>query len=368
MIRILHIARYHHQTTERKLVLLTAEPDLEVYRIRPAAWKDEYGSSPLRPSTGLEPRTMCVPLLGQPNDPHRAIYRTFAFAMTTVRPDLIHVEEEPDSLAALQVAMARRLFAPNAKLVLHTWQNVNRVKRWYVLWVTRLALARADAVLCANQAAMRLLAEMRYRGLTTVLPPIGVDTQVFRPAAIRPANQAFTVLYAGRFVPEKGLDGLIEAVRQLRGVRLVLVGGGPLHGALAMQAQAAGLADRVEFQAPTPAEGMPAVLAQADVLALPSRSTPVWQEQFGRVLVEAMACRVPVIGSDSGAIPEVIGDAGLIFAEGDAGALASCISRLMTSSDLRAELADRGYHRVHAYYSQDVIAAQTAAFYRKMVS
>jgi glycosyltransferase involved in cell wall biosynthesis len=93
----------------------------------------------------------------------------------------------------------------------------------------------------------------------------------------------------------------------------------------------------------------------------------VWKEQFGRVLIEAMACKVPVIGSDSGAIPEVIGNAGLIFPEGDADALADRLRRLMASPALRLELATRGYARMRGLYTQERVAAQTAELYRQVM-
>ncbi|MGB9873142.1 MAG: glycosyltransferase, partial [Anaerolineae bacterium] len=114
---------------------------------------------------------------------------------------------------------------------------------------------------------------------------------------------------------------------------------------------------------PVSPERMPELLAQVDVVVLPSRTTRVWKEQFGRILVEAMACKVPVVGSDSGAIPEVVGDAGLIFPEGDTEALAECLQRLKESPQQRRELAKRGYVRATTLYSQEYIAAQTVNFY-----
>ncbi len=364
MIRVLHIARYRHPTMERKLAFLAAEPDLDLWCVRPAAWRDEYG----RVSLSAGQQTLVVPMLGRPNDPHRALYRTATFALRVARPDVIHAEEEPDSLAALQISLARSLFAPSARLVFHTWQNIRRPLRWYVRQVTQAVLRRADAMLCANRAGPVVLAQLGYRGPMAVIAPIGVDLQVFRPASVERSSTAFTVLYAGRFASEKGLDTLIEAFRLLgAGARLWLVGDGPLRADLEAQARSAGVAEQVEFRVPVPLDQMPAMLAQADVLVLPSRSTTFWQEQFGRVLVEAMACRVPVVGSASGAIPEVIGDAGLLFPEGDAPALADRLRQLMASPAGRADLAERGYARVLAHYSQEVVAGQTAAFYRGLV-
>jgi glycosyltransferase involved in cell wall biosynthesis len=368
MIKVLHIARYRHPTMEKKVQLLNAEPDLDVWCVRPASWSDEYGSSDLMSGAGIPGQVTHVAMLGQPNDPHRTLYRALTFSMNSARPDLIHAEEEPDSLAALQIATARRLFAPGAKLVLHTWQNVNRAKRWHVNSLIQMMFHQADAILCANTTAVRVLEEMRYRKVTAVIPPQGVDTSLFRPGLARPGKEPFTALFAGRFVAEKGLDTLMDAMCRLKAsTRLFLIGDGPLREGLETRSRAAGLADRVEFHSPVSAEQMPALLAQADALVLPSRSTRVWQEQFGRVLVEAMACGIPVIGSDSGAIPEVIGDAGLIFREGDAAGLADCLSRLETSPKLRCELSELGLARVNRHFTQEVVAGQTAEFYRSLM-
>jgi glycosyltransferase involved in cell wall biosynthesis len=113
---------------------------------------------------------------------------------------------------------------------------------------------------------------------------------------------------------------------------------------------------------------VPDRLRALDALALPSLTRPNWKEQFGRILIEAMACGVPVIGSDSGEIPHVIGDAGLIFPEGDVEALRSCLVRLMAEVPLQRELAERGRARVLAHYTQARVAEATRAVYRQMLA
>ncbi len=100
-----------------------------------------------------------------------------------------------------------------------------------------------------------------------------------------------------------------------------------------------------------------------DVLVLPSRTWSNWKEQFGRVLIEAMACEVPVVGSDSGEIPNVIGDAGLVFPEGDAPALAGCLQKLMDDTGLRVQLAECGLERVKANFTQAQIARRHLELY-----
>ena len=133
VIRVLHIARYRAPSMEHKLEIMAAWPGLALWLVRPAFWKDEYGRKEVRPVVPGCP-VFRVPMLGRTNDPHRALYRTLSFGLQAVRPHIIHAEEEPDSLAALQIVLARRLFAPQAKLILHTWQNVNRPKRWMYGW------------------------------------------------------------------------------------------------------------------------------------------------------------------------------------------------------------------------------------------
>jgi glycosyltransferase involved in cell wall biosynthesis len=100
---------------------------------------------------------------------------------------------------------------------------------------------------------------------------------------------------------------------------------------------------------------------------LPSRTRPNWKEQFGRALVEAMACEVPVVGSDSGEIPNVIGDAGLVFPEGDVAALAGHLRRLQDSQDMRRDLGRRGRARVLDRFTQARVAEQTYQLYRQIL-
>jgi glycosyltransferase involved in cell wall biosynthesis len=103
-----------------------------------------------------------------------------------------------------------------------------------------------------------------------------------------------------------------------------------------------------------------------DVLVLPARTRPNWKEQFGRMLIEGMACGVPVVGSRSGAIPEVIGQAGLTFAEGDVEALRACLASLIAHPRLREQLIAAGRERVLSYYTQAQVAAATLQVYREM--
>jgi glycosyltransferase involved in cell wall biosynthesis len=369
MIRLLFIARYRDPTMSRKVELLAAQADLTVCHICPRYWQDELVKVK-QETTHTTYRQIAIDI-HRPSDPHRAVYRTLTFALRDFRPELIHAEEEPDSLPALQIAAARHVFAPRAKLLFNTWQNVERPLKWYVRAIRRTTLRASDGVVCANREAQGLLRRHGYRQFTTVLPALGVDTRVFTPGEPTPRDR-FAIAFVGRLVPEKGLNTLIDAVELLtqsggqRPTQLLIIGDGPYRSEIVRHAEKLGKA--VEFAAALPPLQVAQQLRQIDVLVLPSRATSVWQEQFGRVLIEAMACRVPVVGSNSGAIPEVIGEAGLIFPEGDAAALANCLRRLIDSPELHADLARRGAERVQAYYTQERIAQRTLEVYRQVLS
>ena len=369
MTRLLFIARYRDATMRRKIEYLARDPALTIWHICPSAWQDEFLHVRQTSAQTGAFRQTALPMWGRPTDPHRAFYHTLTFGLRRFQPDLVHAEEEPDSLAALQIALARRLFAPRAKLILNTWQNVNRPKTWPVRWVMQTTLQASAGVLCANSEAAVILRQHGFHRPTAIIPAVGADAEVFRPCE-RPerGDGTFVVGYVGRLAPEKGLDTLLHAMRRLpAATSLQIMGDGSSRAELLAQVATLGLAHRVRLLPPAPPAQVAHHLAQLDVLTLPSRSTPLWKEQFGRVLVEAMACKVPVVGSNSGAIPEVIGDGGLIFPEADAAALADCLHKLMASPPLRRDLAERGYARVSRLYTQERLAEQIAAFYRTIL-
>ena len=143
---------------------------------------------------------------------------------------------------------------------------------------------------------------------------------------------------------------------------------GPERGRLERLAREFKIADRVFFEGQIPSTQMPAYYRQLDALVLPSRTLPNWKEQFGRALIEGMACGIPIVGSDSGEIPNVIGDAGLVFQENDAAGLRQTLLELQQKPELRHELGQRGRERVLEHYTQAQIAAQTVQVYREVMS
>jgi glycosyltransferase involved in cell wall biosynthesis len=172
----------------------------------------------------------------------------------------------------------------------------------------------------------------------------------------------------GRLVEEKGIEILLHAVRKLQGPwMLQILGDGPDRKRLEQMAQWLGVAPRVTFDQKMPSSHLPNYFSGLDVLVLPSLSRSNWKEQFGRVLIEAMACDVITVGAESGAIPEVIGEAGLTFPEGDVDALHDRLQRLLEDTGLRQELRQKGHKRVTENYTQAAIARHTIEVYRQVL-
>jgi glycosyltransferase involved in cell wall biosynthesis len=171
--------------------------------------------------------------------------------------------------------------------------------------------------------------------------------------------------YVGRIVEEKGLRTLVGALARLPRTswRLVLIGAGPFEQNLDALFAQAGISDRVLKLGFVPHEDTPKYLAAFDLLVIPSETQKNWKEQYGRVIVEALACGTPVVGSDSGEIPNLIRSSGggLVFAERNAEALAASLQEMMTSSRLREEFAERGRRWVVTNVSLQAVAEKIAA-------
>ena len=372
MMRVAFVARYLQMVNHHKVIALAAQPGIDLWHIAPRRWKDNFRVYEQELKQGQDYRLLIADLFPLRSDIHRFIYWPPTLFLNRIRPDILHIEEEPDSLAALQAGWARRLWSPRAKLILFSWQNIRRKRRAAVEQIARFVLRRVDHAIAGNHGAADVLRQQGYLGPITVLPQLGVDTSVFQPrdgTALRDELQLghFVIGYVGRFVPEKGLEVLIEAAARVPGCHVLLIGRGPMQAEIESLATARGLQNRLTIIPPVPHHDVARYFNAMDVLVLPSRTTPVWQEQFGHVLIEAMACGLPVIGSDSGAIPEVIGAAGLIFPENDVNALTDQLRRLEQDRDTLRRLSQLGLERVSAHYTHERIAEQTLRVYRSVL-
>lgn len=364
---------------QRKLEELARLPGIELTVIAPPSWRDSRGETQLQPTFTAGYRLVSTPLAFNGHF-HTHFYPQLSRVLHEARPDVLHMDEEPYNLAtgqALRWAARRRVPA-----LFFTWQNLDRRYPPPFRWIEQYSYTHSASAIAGNQEAQQVLRGKGYTRPIAVIPQFGIDPHLFErralPPLVPPSPQyALTLGYAGGFIPEKGVDTLLHALaaaqKQLvqagqRPLRLLLAGAGAQQAALEQLAAQLGLVEHVRFLGRVGSVTMPAFYASIDALAIPSRTTPTWKEQFGRVLIEAMACEVVVLGSDSGEIPHVIGDAGLIFPEDDAATLAGQLVQLATEPAWRAALAQRGRARVLANFTHQHIAAATLDVYRAMLS
>lgn len=321
--------------------------------IVPSRWKDEYRPDGFQPTPlpGLEDRMRLVPV-ALSGEPQRHFYLARASRLITeLAPDIAFLEQELFSVPALQWGAAlRRAGVPFG---VQAAENLDRPFPWPARLIRKIIAPRIAFVAARSPRAGGRAREWGARGPTAVVPH---NTPPWEPLE-RSVNSRFTVGYAGRLVPEKGIADLMEAVAKLDGaVRVLVCGDGPLR----REVETASLRNAtVEVRTGLDHGGMRCAYAEMDVLALPSHTTRTWAEQFGRVLIEALLCGCPVIGSDSGEIPWVIESTGggLVFPEGDVDALAASLAELQASPERREELASTGRKEAVRLFGVDEAAA-----------
>jgi glycosyltransferase involved in cell wall biosynthesis len=301
-----------------------------------------------------------------------SFYPALPKLLKELQPDIIDMWEEPWGLASYQICRLRNKLCPSARIITETEQNIHKRLPFPFSYFRQYTLGNADFAIGRSAEALGVLGKDGYTGPGKTVPN-AVDAELFHPMdrdACRRQYQldGFIVGYAGRLVEEKGLIDLIEAIVLCPPeVRLLLIGDGPMRAALDARIAALGIADRVTNMRSVKPQELAKLFNAMDVFALPSRTTASWKEQFGRVIIEAHACGAPVIGSDSGAIPEVVSDAGLIVPERNPAALAQAIQTLYLDPARRAAMGKIGRQRVEELYTWERIAQNMADIYRSVV-
>lgn len=360
-----------HQN-QRKLDALAALPDIDLQVAVPQAIEGAlHGMIPVeRP---LCPAYSFVPL---PTSLTRRggnyVHRSLDLTMRTFRPDIVYVESGARGLTTFQAAVYRRLWAPRARFGFFTWENVNRPLPPPLAAFMRYNLSHSDFAICGNHDAVDLVRAQGYHGPVSVIPQLGVDVEVFQPRdgsdlrrRLGLHQDALVVGFGARLVPEKGTHLVLQAVARLEGKwQLLLMGKGPEQGQLLQLANDMGIGDRIRWVDTVPHLEVAHYLNAMDVCVSASISTPGWKEQFGLMLAQAMSSGVAVIGSTCGETPNVMGDAGLTFPEGDVDALAAALRQVQHSPALRQELGQRGLARIRQCYTFTRIAEHTAQVWR----
>jgi len=371
-IRVLRIA--HSSLTpslrERERALARGCPDVDLQVITTERWKeaevevDATGDDLFPVRTARTYLSKHIQLFAY--DP-----RPIIAALRDHRPHLIDLNHEPYSVACAEVLTLCKWFAPQALIVMQTAQNIFRRYPPPFNWLEQRAFRRVSAAYVCSETVHQTLLRKGF-GKAAQIIPFGVNVAAFRlrPDSEERSTNPLTIGFVGRMLPGKGLNILGRALTKMKAEpwRLLLVGDGPERAAFEAKLAAHGLLERAQFTGAISYDSVPELYQRMDVLVMPTETTRRIREQFGRVLVEAMASGVPVIGSTCGAIPEVINDAGLVVPEGDADALAGALRRLLSDGALRRQLARAGRQRAEQHYSWERVADQTYALFREVLA
>ena len=367
--------------------LVKLEANIEVTVVVPKRWRPGgvQNKNIIESQFRQEGNFRVVPIsnFSQNNQPLLTFGADIISLLKDFSPDIIQVEQGAKSLGYAQFITLNRLLRLKSKNVFFTWWNLPYTNKFPITWLETYNLNNTDGLISGNQDGVDILREHGYQGKAKVMPQLGVDEVLFSPSSqpelaqeLGIKSDQFIIGFVGRFVEEKGILTLIKAVSYLKNLpwKLLLLGRGFLQETILKLAKQAGIEDKIILIESVPHAQVFRYINLMNTLVLPSETTYKiktltavgWKEQFGHVLIEAMTCKVPVIGSDSGEIPHVIGDSGLIFAEGNAEALRDCLLKLMQNRDLAENLARKGYERGMTKYTNQALAKELLDFYQSL--
>ena len=364
----------------RKFALIAERPDVTLRVVVPARWYESFQEIVFQaePDTPCEEFPCPIRFSGYGS---RFYYRSgMKPHFRDFQPDIIHLEEEAWSLNALQTVRLKRKYCPNSRFIFRTSLSIPTKQRFGILpvWIERTVFRETDIAFPLSRNAGRILTKRGYTGEQVAFPN-GIDVRHFYKTDVHQLRDSlglstcFVIGYVGRLLQMKGIETLLEALASLVSretrwsYKLLIVGQGEDKSDFEKMSEILGVSKQIVWIDAVPPEEVATYINCMDTLVLPSRTTPGWVEFFGRVLIEGMACEVPVIGSDSGEIPNVIDDAGLVFPEADADALAERIHQIAGDTRVKNELVARGLKRVHNF-TWETIAERTYRVYEELLA
>ncbi|MFX1552327.1 MAG: glycosyltransferase family 4 protein [Promethearchaeota archaeon] len=301
------------------------------------------------------------------------IYPGTREVLRRLEPDIIELWEEPFSAVTAHMIFWAKRTIPRAKIIFFSAQNILKKYPPPFSIFEKYTYKNAYYAFLMSDNVASVLRKKGYGGGYRVLP-LGVATDVFCKKDVSPLKEKlglrdFVVGFVGKITRQKGILNLIRAVSVINGkIQLLIIGNGDLKEEVRHLIKVSGLEKRSILMEAVSHSQVPSYLNCMDALVVPSISLSNVREQFGRVIIEGMACEVPVIGSDSGEIPVTIGSAGLIFKEGDVADLRDKIEALIKNRSLRAMLAEKGRKMVLDKFSWKVIAKKQHQVYTELMN
>lgn len=247
------------------------------------------------------------------------------------------------------------------KLIVTSWETIpfNNEGTRQKAEIKKFTRKNVDMFVCYTNKAKQALIKEGVNPDKIKVIRLGVDINKFFPkltklsGRIKMSKKDFVILFVGRLVEEKGINDLYEAFKQIQSSKSKIQN---------YQLKLKIVSGQINY------EDMPKVYQEADIFVLPSKKSNTWKEQYGMVLVEAMACGLPVVAYDSGAISEVLGGVGLLVKEGNIDGLAASITRLIENKNLRIKLGKMGRSRAEKEFDSRMTAKKIQKIYENFGS
>lgn len=298
----------------------------------------------------------------------RIIYTKLKSILELVQPEVVFISSEPENFNTYHLVRLVNKYFQNIKIVCATWRNIDyRFNAYpYKLGflnkiIERYTIKKINLCVAHSYSAVDIMRQISSWEIVFVPPAIDLKIFTFNPLG----RKDYVVGYIGRLSKEKGVDILIKAISKLD-ITCLIVGRGAEKNYLKSLASDLGIADKITWVDAVQYEEVPLYLNQIQILVLPSRTTRKWKEQFGRILIEAMASGVYVIGANSGDIPKVVGEYGFLFKEEDVDELSNLIVRIK-NNQVPDELLLKARKMVEENYSIEKAVNVMYESFRKLV-
>ncbi len=337
--------------------------------ITPSNWNNQY-SSKINPErwSAYKGQLLSIPVWKPGNIPLHIYRSIFIPLFQKLQPDAIFVRQEPYAAVAAQVYLANRL-SIQKPIGFFTWQNIFKKYPFPFQQTQNFVLQESCYAFSGSYSANEVLKQKGYHSNSVILPA-GIDLDIYFPqpesknlkSQLCPTQDKVIIGYMGRIVEEKGLKTLLNALKKVEHLpwHLVIVGSGSFETEFDTITNELQLTNRVNCVGYVPHSEAPSYLSAFDLLVIPSETRSNWKEQFGRVIIEAIACGTPVLGSDSGEIPHLIQatGGGLTFSEGQPESLAEQLKHLILNPSLRLQLTEQGRVSVSQKYTNTSLATK----------
>jgi len=276
--------------------------------------------------------------------------------------DIVHVAETYfgytyQAIMAKRRGLVRRVISTVWEIIPFNNEGIKGRKKY-----KKLAYENVDRFIAVTEKAKEVLIKEGVKPEKISVVNMGIDLKKFHPHPFKKQTRDINILCVARLVPEKGITDLLEVFLLLKeknpNIKLTFIGSGPLKKEL--------IGYKNIFVKSLPYQKINKEYQRADIFCLPSRETKTWGEQYGMCLLEAMACGLPIVTTNSGAIPEVVGDVALISPHSNIKELRTNLEKLIYNEDLRHSLSIAARQRAEEKYDRQKIAEQIEEIYKSL--